>query len=89
MSRPTEQDIIEIYIELLKLLLFIAKYGDKSDLESKDVLFDMNVSDALNLVLGEISTDRFRSDAYLCLDCLRRTASIIEKRTGQKLQDYK
>jgi hypothetical protein len=49
---------------------------------------DATSVDALYRVLGEISTEDFRNDAYLNLMHLRETAMGVEKRTGKELDSY-
>jgi len=42
--------------------------------EDKDFKYLCNVLDALSWVLGEISTDNFKSDAYINLDKIKKKA---------------
>ncbi|MBA7638499.1 hypothetical protein ES703_46155 [subsurface metagenome] len=50
----------------------------------KDVRFSCNVSDTLAWDLGEIQTERFRSEDYLNLEHVKQIARAIEIRTGEK-----
>lgn len=84
----SEQEIKELVEELSRLTGFIGEFGTEEELQSSDFRFSCNVSDALFWVLGEISTEGFRSDAYLNLADLKRVARGIEARTGKRLEEY-
>lgn len=84
-----QQEVREVEQELSKLTSFIGELGTEEEFHNKDVQFSCNITDALSWVLEEISSEHFKSDAYVNLMCLREIANTIEKRTGNKLQDYK
>ena len=83
------QEVIELKEELSKLTAFITDYGLEEEFRDKDVQFSCDITDALSWVLEEISSEDFRSDSYINFPHLKEIASTIEKRTGNKLQDYK
>ena len=80
-----QQKIREIMEKLEKLTGFIAEFGSLKELYNKDVQFSCNASDALSWVLGEITSERFISDAYVNFTHLREIDLMIERRTGKKL----
>ncbi len=84
----SEQEIKKLVEELSRLTGFIGEFGTEEESQGDDVKFCCNVSDALYWVSGEISTERFRSDAYLNLVELRKVAREVEARTGKKLEEY-
>ena len=73
--------------KLDKLTGFIGGFGTLKELYNKDVQFSCNASDALSWVLGEITNERFLSDAYVNFPHLKEIALMIERRTGKKLKD--
>ena len=83
------QEVIELKEELSKLTAFIGDFGLEEEFGDKDVQFSCNITDGLSWVLEEISSEHFRSDSYVNLQHLKKIASTIEKRTGNKFQDYK
>ena len=85
----SEQEIRELVEELSKLTGFIGEFGTEEELQSDDFKYCCNVSDALGWVLGKISTEGVRSDAYLNLADLKEIARGIEARTGKKPEEYK
>lgn len=84
----TEGEIRALYDELEKLPGFIADYGNEQELPKRDLGFVCDVLDALLWVLGEMSTEEFRSGTYLNLDKLKAITEEIEERTGERLEDY-
>jgi len=84
----SSQEIKELEEELSKLTGFIADFGTKEEINNEIVRVSCNVCDALLWVLGEIDNERFRSDAYLDLETLKRIVQNIAERTGQRLEDY-
>ena len=78
-TQPTET-IKELNEELEKIVFFISEHGTKTETKDDDFIYACNVSDALSWVLGEESTERFRSDAYLNLAKLKRMVTEIEQR---------
>lgn len=60
----------------------------RRDYKDRDPYAIGNVTDAFSWALGEISTEYFRSNAYLNTDNLKRIVEKIEKRTGKKLENY-
>ena len=83
------QEVIELKEELEKLTGFVGEFGLEEEFRDEDVQFSCNITDAFSWMLGEISSEDFRSDNYVNLQHLKEIASTIEKRTGNKLQDYK
>lgn len=83
-----EREIKELEEELSKITGFIADFGTDREFNDEDVKFSNDVTDALSWVLEEISTEHFRSNAYLNIANLKKLAEKIEKRTGRKLEDY-
>jgi hypothetical protein len=83
------QEVIELKEELSKLTAFITDFGLEEEFRDKDVQFSCDITDTLSWVLEEISSEDFRSDSYINFLHLKEIASTIEKRTGNKLQDYK
>lgn len=84
-----EQESKELADELAKLTGFIADFGTDDELHSKHVQYACNITDALYWVLGEPSTERFRSSAHLDINLLEVLAKMIEIRTGEKLVNYR
>jgi hypothetical protein len=84
----SEQEIKELVKELSRLTGFIGEFGTEEEFQSDDLKFCNNAFDTLYWILGEISTERFRSDAYLNLAELKEVAREIETRTGRKLEEY-
>jgi len=78
----------EIKEELSKLTGFVADFGTDKDFQSSEMPFANDVVDALSWVLDEISTQNFRSEAYLNIAALKEVANEIERRTGKVLEDY-
>ena len=76
----TTKNIKELKEELDKITGFIGEYGIAQERDT-DYTYACNISDGLSWVLGEISTKRFRSDAYLDLAKLKRMVTEIEQRT--------
>ncbi|NIN01189.1 MAG: hypothetical protein GTO24_24780 [candidate division Zixibacteria bacterium] len=76
----TEREIRALYDELEKLPGFIANYSDEQERKNRDLGFVCDVLDVLLWVLEEMSTEEFRSGAYLNLDKLKE----IEERTWGK-----
>ena len=85
----TEQELKELVEKLSKLTGFIAEYGEHNEFEEKNVGFACDVDDTIAWVLGEITTERFTSDAYVNIEVLQLIATNIELRTGHKLEDFK
>ena len=83
-----EKEIQELKQELETLTGFIADFGTQEEFVNEDVGFSNDVTDAICWVLGETSTEDFRSDAYLNMANLKTIAKKIEERTGNKLEDY-
>lgn len=83
-----EREIRALYDELEKLPGFIADYGNEQECRNRDLGFLCDVLDVLLWVLGEMSTEEFRSGSYLNLDKLKAVTEEIEKRTGRRLEDY-
>jgi hypothetical protein len=83
----SEQEVKELKEELLKLTGFIGDFGTDIYLNNKDVQYACNVCDALAWVLGEISTERFRSSDYTNFDNLKHITGNVETTTGKKLAD--
>lgn len=83
-----EKEIKELKEELSKLTGFIADFGTDKEFQSSEMPFANDVVDALSWVLNEISTENFRSKAYLNIAALKEVAKGIERRTGKKLEDY-
>jgi len=84
----TEKEIRELKEELSKLTGFIADFGTDEEFQSSEMPFANDVVDAFSWVLNEISTENFRSKAYLDIVALKEVAKGIERRTGKKLEDY-
>jgi hypothetical protein len=85
--------INEIEIKSLKECLeqltgYIAEYGSEKEYGSDTMTFANNVCDALSWVLEEISSDHFKTDAYLNILGLEEVAQQIESRTQKKLSEY-
>jgi len=76
----TTKNIKELKEELEKITEFISDYGTDKETKDNAFLFACNICDGLSWVLGEISTKRFRSDAYLDLAKLKRMITEIEQR---------
>jgi len=83
------EEIIQLKEELSKLTAFISDFGLEEEFHDTNVQFSCDITDTLSWVLEEISSEDFRSDNYVNLQHLKEIASTIEKRTGNKLQDYK
>ncbi|MHC1625835.1 MAG: hypothetical protein ACXQTN_00620 [Methanoculleaceae archaeon] len=81
----SEEEVRKLRDELEEITDFIAEYGTDEDLEA--IGFACDVSDALNWVLGEITTEHFLSDSYLDMGKLKRIIGKIEKRTGIKFEE--
>ncbi len=84
----SKQELQQLKQELDRLTGFIADFGTQEEFESDGVTFGNDLSDAIAWVLGEISTEDLRSDAYLNMAGLEVIARKIEQRTGKKLEDY-
>lgn len=85
----SEEELRKLKDELERLSAFIGEFGTDKEFEHEDVKYSADVSDALDWVLGEITTERFRSDDFLNIDGLKGLAKRIEERTGKKLKDYR
>lgn len=83
-----KKEIKELEEELSKITGFISDYGIDGEFNDKDFSYSCNITDALSWVLEEISTEHFRSNAYLDIDNLKKIVEKIEKRTGVKLENY-
>jgi hypothetical protein len=83
-----EKELRELKEELSKLTGFIADFGTDKEFQSSEMTFANDVVDALSWVLNEISTENFRSEAYLSITALKEVANGIERRTGKKLENY-
>jgi hypothetical protein len=83
-----EREIAELKDKLEKMTGFIADYGSEEEFNNKDVSYACDVIDALDWVLGLISTEHFLSDSYLNLAGLQKLVKEVEKRAGKKLQMY-
>lgn len=81
----SQQEIRELKEKLAKLTGFIGEFGTLKELYNLDVQFSCNASDAFSRVLGEITSERFISDAYVNFTHLEEIALMIERRTGKKL----
>lgn len=81
----SQQEIRELMEKLEKLTGFIGEFGSLKELYNKDVQFACNASDVLSWVLGEITSERFISDAYVNFAHLEEIALMVERRTGKKL----
>jgi hypothetical protein len=84
----SEQEIKEVKAQLEKLSGFIADLGNDEEFGHKDVAYSNDIDDALSWVLGQITTERFLSDAYVNLSNLYEIAEKVEVRTGNKVEDY-
>lgn len=80
-----EQELIELELELDTITAFIIEHGNEKEFKTKDFDFACNVGDAIAWVLGVITTERFKSDAYIDFAKLKAIVSNIETRTGLKL----
>jgi len=60
----------------------------RRDYKDRDPYDTCNVADAFSWALGEISTEHFKSNAYLDTDNLKKIVEKIEKRTDKKLENY-
>jgi hypothetical protein len=85
----SEQEIRELSEELSKLTGFIYENGSPEQISSRYLSFSCDVCDALAWVLGEITTDDFKSHTHLDLASLKNIAAYIETTTSRKLTDYK
>lgn len=82
-----QQEIRELKEKLEKLTGFIGEFGTRKELYNKDVQFSCNASDAFSWILGEITSERFISDAYVNFKHLEEIAFMVERRIGKKLED--
>lgn len=80
-----QQEIRELMEKLSNLTGFIGEFGTLKELYNLDVQFSCNASDVFSWVLGEITSERFISDAYVNFTHLEEIALMIERRTGKKL----
>lgn len=80
----SEKNIRELREELSKLTDFISEYGTDEESGNEDAEFALDVLDALDWVLGDISTKDFRIEPYLNMSGLKETVENIEERTGEK-----
>ena len=83
-----EREIRELEEELDRLTGFVGEYGPEGILQDKDFVFLCTVVDIFGWVLGEVTTEHFRSDAYLNMDKAKGMVKEIEKRTARRLEDY-
>ncbi len=81
-----ETEIQELKQELETLTSFISANG--TDEERNIINYACNTTDALLWILEEITTEHFKSDAYLDLFKIRAIAENIEYRTGENMQNY-
>lgn len=82
------ETIRELKEELEKITGFIGEYGTEEENKDNEFLFACNICDGLSWVLGEISTEGFKSDAYLDLAKLKIMVTEIEQRTGKIFSHY-
>ncbi|MBA7493538.1 hypothetical protein ES702_04097 [subsurface metagenome] len=78
----TEKEIREFKDELYKIVAFIADNGNEDEFMTKEQRFACDICDTLNWVLGEETTEHFKSIDFLDYDKLLETIKGIEKRTG-------
>ena len=82
----SEKNIKELREELAKLTDFISDYGTDEESEDEDVEFALDVLDAIDWVLGDISTKDFRIEPYLNIERLKEIVDLIEERTGETFE---
>ncbi len=85
----SEQEIIALKEELERLTGFISEHGSPEPFGTRDHQFGCDVCDAGAWVLGEISTDQFRSNAHINIERLYEQVRAIETTTGEKLANYR
>ena len=83
-----EKGIRQLKRELIRLTSFVEDFGTEEESESEDVDFANDVLDTLSWILGEISNKDFRDAPYLNMPNLEAIVKNIEKRIGEKPQDY-
>ena len=82
------ETIKELKEELERITGFIGEYGTEEENKEHEFSFACNICDGLDWILGEISTEGFKSDAYLDLAKLKIMVTEIEQRTGKNFSHY-
>lgn len=79
-----EVEIRGLQSRLEKFSDFIADYGSDNEFNNDAMEFANNICDALSWVIGEISTDDFKSEAYLNMLELETVANNIEDKVWEE-----
>jgi len=82
---PEREEMHQLKLRLEEITSTLSEFGTDEDFQSPEFIFACDVISALSWVLGEVTTGRFCSDAYLDIEALERRVKKLGHRMPESV----